>query len=178
MEAAPGGGCTTGSNGSNYEQDHWEKHHPRNIRSQKDLPDLLEQYTRQGITEMFSADVLIAVYRKFLEELSVTTPNSYDVGAAIQNMLLTATSHGLGSLWAGGFSRTDTKIEYVARGAGVRAIYRDRISEILHAPKEMDLAALVFIGKTALEPLPPPRKQLKEVAFLDRFGNPWKKTST
>jgi nitroreductase len=148
-----------------------------NIRDQKDLSELLKQYTRQGIVKMFNADVLIAVYRKASEEACIMTPNMYDTGAAIQNMLLTATSRGLSSLWAGGFARRDIRREYRASGTSVRDFYRDPISEILHAPQDMDLAALVFIGKGSHVPSVPPRKPLNEVAFLDEYGNPWKKGS-
>jgi nitroreductase len=147
-----------------------------NIQSQDDLPKLLEQYTRFGIANMFNADVLIAVYRKALEEMSVTIPSSYDVGAAIQNMLLVATSHDLGSVWAGGFGRRETKVEYRAVGTAVRQFYRDKISEILQVPKDLDLAALVFVGKAAIDPAPPPKKRLHEICFLDSYGNPWKRS--
>jgi nitroreductase len=126
---------------------------------------------------MFNADVLIAVYRKTNEEACIMTPNMYDIGAAIQNMLLTATDRGLSSLWAGGFARRDIKMEYRASGTSVRDYYRDPISEILHAPREMDLAALVFVGKGSSVPSVPPRKRLDEVAFLNEYGNPWKKGS-
>jgi nitroreductase len=146
-----------------------------NINDQPDLRELLDGYTRRGVSEMFKADVLIAVYRGAVEELSVSIPNAFDTGAAIENMLLAATNRGLGSLWAGGFSQSETKIEYRASGMAIRAYHKDRISEILHAPREMDLAALVFVGGAYASPGVPPRKTANEVAFRDEFGNPWKK---
>jgi len=145
-----------------------------NIKDQPDLDDLLKKFTVDGIINMFKADLLIAVYRKVVEELSPTLTNAYDMGAAIENMLLVATSRGLGSVWAGGFARKEIKVEHRAVGAAVRTFYRDKISEILNAPPEMELCALVFIGKAAVEPPPPPRKPLEQIAFLDTWGNAWK----
>ncbi len=146
----------------------------QNIKDQPDLDDLLTKFTIDGITSMFNADLLIAVYRKAVEELSPTLTNAYDLGAAIENMLLVATSRGLGSVWAGGFARKEIKVEHRAVGAAVRTFYRDKISEILNAPPEMELCALVFIGKAAVEPPAPPRKPLEQIAFLNTWGNPWK----
>jgi nitroreductase len=149
-----------------------------NINSQPDLRQLLEDYTRRGVIELFRADVLIAVYRTAVEGLSVSIPNAFDTGAAIENMLLAATARGFGSVWAGGFSSSETKVEYRATGMAIRAYHKDRISEILHAPKEMDLAAMVFIGRAASEPPMPPKKPLEQVAFRDQFGTPWKRSET
>jgi len=146
----------------------------QNIKDQPDLDDLLKKFTIEVITNQFNADLLIAVYRKAKEELSPTLTNTYDIGAAIENMLLVATSRGLGSLWTGSIARKEVKIEHRAVGAAVRTFYRDRISEILNAPPEMELCALVFIGKAAVEPPPPPRKPLEQIAFLNTWGNPWK----
>jgi hypothetical protein len=126
-----------------------------NIKDQPDLDDLLKKFTVDGIINMFKADLLIAVYRKVVEELSPTLTNAFDMGAAIVNMLLVATSRGLGSVWARGFARKEIKVEHRAVGAAVRTFYRDKISEILNAPPEMELCALVFIGKAAVEPLRP-----------------------
>jgi nitroreductase len=148
-----------------------------NIDKQNDLNELIEKYTREEIEKEFRADVLIVAYRRAAEDFFPAASNTYDIGAALENMLLTATSRGLGSLWAGGFSRLETKIEYRANGKAVRACYRDRISEILHTPREMDLVALMFFGKSATEPPVPPRKAMQEIAFLNEYGNPWKKST-
>ena len=146
----------------------------QNIKDQPDLDDLLKKFTVNGVANMFNADLLIAVYRKAVEELSPTLTNTYDIGAAIENMLLVATSRGLGSVWAGGFARKEIKVEHRAVGAAVRTFYRDKISEILKVPPEMELCALVFIGKAAVEPPTPPKKPLEQIAFLNSWGNPWK----
>lgn len=145
----------------------------QNIKDQPDFDDLLTKFTLEGVANMFNADLLIAVYRKAVEGLSPTLTNTYDVGAAIQNMLLVARSRGLGSLWAGGFARKEIKVEHRAVGGAVRTFYRDRISEILKAPPDMELSALVFIGKAAVEPPTPPKKTLDQIAFLNSWGNPW-----
>lgn len=149
-----------------------------NIDDQPDLRQLLEDYTKRGVVELFRADVLIAVYRTAVEGLSVSIPNAFDTGAAIENMLLAATARGLGSVWAGGFSASETKVEYRASGMAIRAYHKDRISEILHAPREMDLAAMVFVGRAASQVPVPPKKPLQQVAFRDGFGTPWKRSDT
>ena len=63
--------------------------------------------------------------------------------AAIQNMILTAHSLGLGTLW---FTLFD----------------RDVVRELLGVPAEKEPMALICIGKPAAEPLPTPRRNAKD----------------
>jgi len=147
----------------------------KNIQEQKDLSVLLDQFTDLGVGNMFNAGLVVAAYVNSVEGTYPDISNSFDAGAAMENMLLTATAYGFGSLWAGGFVREQTKSEYKPVGTAIHAFYRDKISEVLGVPKEMTLVSLVFVGKPAVEPPAPPKKPLEEVAFIDRYGNRWKK---
>ena len=144
------------------------------IGKQANLKELLHRLLRHEVEQKFKAGLLIAVFKRLRESLSPSTSGCYDVGAAIENMLLVATSYGYGSLWMGGLSRIDAKMDWRPVGEHIRPFFRDRIGEILHAPADMELAALVFVGRSAEDKPYLPRKPLEEIAFLDRYGNPWK----
>ena len=67
-----------------------------------------------------------------------------DVAAAVQNMLLAATAHGLGTCWVGAFSE-----EQVALALGISSSRRP--------------VALIPLGYPAEQPRVPPRRPLEEV---------------
>ena len=79
-----------------------------------------------------------------------------DASRAIQSMVLTAWSEGVGSNWTGWVGMT-------------------RVGELLGVPDTLDVIAVMPFGY----PAPPPtrgkkrRKPLSEVAHLERFGHPF-----
>jgi nitroreductase len=72
--------------------------------------------------------------------------------AAVQNILNAATAHGLGSCWV----------------AGDKKEYAPRIVELLGAPNDFKLVALVSIGYTDQQ-LKPVKKPLSEVLKWEKF---------
>ncbi len=93
------------------------------------------------------APLLIAV---FLDHSS-----SYDrdkdvmsVGAFIQNILLAAHDRGLGAVWLGEILRE-----------------KDRVRELLEAPPEFELMAVVAVGHPAEEPARRERKALDDLIY-------------
>ncbi|NHI93388.1 MAG: nitroreductase family protein [Candidatus Lokiarchaeota archaeon] len=75
-----------------------------------------------------------------------------EIGAAIQNMLLTANSLEIGSCWIGAFSRS-------------------LVRELLKIPQNYKIYALILLGYPDETPDVPPRLSLGEICYL----NEWKK---
>ena len=75
------------------------------------------------------------------------------LGAAIQNMLLTAHSKGLGACW------------YCAP-----VFSKEMVRKVLRIPEEVEPQALIPLGYPAEKPLMPRRKSLGEIAFWGRWG--------
>lgn len=73
--------------------------------------------------------------------------------AAIENILLAATAHGLGSCWV----------------AGDKKPYAREIAELLCVPGEFRLVGLVALGHAAATPPMPPKRALDEVLHWERF---------
>jgi len=73
-----------------------------------------------------------------------------DTAAAIQNILLTAHSLGLGSCWIGAFKEEEIKI-------------------VIGAPKEMRPIALVPIGYPNESPPARSRRPLSEIMYKEKF---------
>ena len=72
--------------------------------------------------------------------------------AAIQNMLLTAHSLGLGTCWIGAFDE-------------------DGLSSTLGIIEEVRPQIVLTIGYTNVKPLMPTRYKLENVVFLEKYGN-------
>ena len=70
--------------------------------------------------------------------------------AAIQNMLLTAHSLGLGACWVGAFDE-------------------DEIWRILGLPEEISVQGIVTIGYADEAPEPPPKKRIEHVMFFEKW---------
>ncbi len=66
-----------------------------------------------------------------------------DVSASIQNLMLSAHSEGLGSVWIGSFDEKE-------------------VSKILNLPKNLRPVAIVPVGYPAEKPSPPPRVSKEE----------------
>ena len=75
------------------------------------------------------------------------------LAAALQNLLLAAHSLGLGACWF-----------------GAPAFCKERTREVLEIPDEVEPEALIAIGYPAEEPSAPPKKQLGDYCFKDRWG--------
>jgi len=73
--------------------------------------------------------------------------------AAIQNMLLTVHSQGLGACW------------FCAP-----LFCQDVVRGLLEIPNDIEPQALITLGYPSEEPEPPPKKPLKEIVFRDRWG--------
>jgi len=95
-------------------------------------------------SELKNAACVIAVIK--------TIPTrSYEIGAAIQNMLLVTHSLGLASCWVGSFNKK-------------------AVSKLLKIPPLKELLYLVIIGKPAEKPKKN-RKPLSKIAFSEEYGN-------
>jgi len=75
------------------------------------------------------------------------------VAAAAQNLLLALHAEGLGACWL----CAPLFCQEAVRGA-------------LGIPSDVEPQALVIVGRPAESPLPPPRRQLNEVLFINRWG--------
>ena len=73
-----------------------------------------------------------------------------DTAAAIQNILLTACSFGLGSCWIGAFKE-------------------DEIRKVINAPKEMRPIALIPVGYPNESPKARPRRPVSEIMHKETF---------
>ncbi|MBS7640507.1 MAG: nitroreductase family protein [Candidatus Bathyarchaeia archaeon] len=79
----------------------------------------------------------------------------FDVALALQNLVLTAWSLGLGTVYVGAF---DAK----------------KAAEVLGVPQEVSVVALLPLGYPAEIPKEPPkRKDIKEIVYLDKYGHRW-----
>lgn len=85
----------------------------------------------------------------------------FDTSAAIENMLLTVTSLGLGACWL------------VAPCIDIRDELR--MKEHFEVPEEYKLFAIISIGKPARIARPRPRIPLNELTFDGKFGVPYYK---
>jgi len=77
----------------------------------------------------------------------------FDVALAVQNMALAVHALGLGAVIVG-------------------ALDHRKASELLNIPEDVELVALMPIGKPAAKPKAPPRKELDRFVFLNSYGNP------
>lgn len=76
-----------------------------------------------------------------------------DTAIAMEHIVLAAADLGLGTCWIGAFSEPAVK-------------------EILGVPAEWRVVALTPLGKPAEKPAARPKKQTKELLFLNRWGRP------
>ncbi len=85
-----------------------------------------------------------------------TSPEWYpvDLGIALEHMVLTAQSQGLGTCWVGTFEEEEVK-------------------KILKIPsKDLTILAMLLVGYPKTIPDPKPRKKLEEIAFRDEWDTP------
>lgn len=72
------------------------------------------------------------------------------VAAAIENMLLTAHSLGLGACWVGAFDE-------------------DEIRRILNVPEQADIHAIITIGYADEKPETPPKYRIEHMMFFEKW---------
>jgi len=75
------------------------------------------------------------------------------VAASIQNLLLALHGSGLASCWM-----------------CAPLFCQDVVREVLGIPADVEPQALIIVGRPLEHPVPPPRRPLGEVVFLDRWG--------
>lgn len=78
----------------------------------------------------------------------------YDAGVAMEHLVLAATSFGLGTVHIGLFDA-------------------QKAEEILKIPDGFAIVAMTPLGYFDELPAPRPRKSLKEIVFLNNFGEPY-----
>lgn len=74
-----------------------------------------------------------------------------DCAAAIENMLLTAHSLGLGACWVGAYEE-------------------DMVRRIINLPEQAATHAIITIGYADEKPVMPPKHRLEHVVFLEKWG--------
>jgi len=74
----------------------------------------------------------------------------YDLGAAMQNMLLAAHELGLG-------------------GCAIASFHKPSLKKLLHLPERIQPHLLLAIGKPCQFPAAPPKRELDEIYFEEKF---------
>ena len=77
-----------------------------------------------------------------------------DTAIAIEHMVLTAQAQGLGTCWIGAFNEEELK-------------------KILEIPKNVTIIAMLGVGYPKLIPSPTSRKKMQEIAYRDKWNNPY-----
>jgi len=80
-------------------------------------------------------------------------PYLQDPMIAIEHMVLAATALGYGTCWIGAFNE-------------------DKVKQIVNAPEELAVIALLPIGVPNESPPPRPRKSFEEIFFSEVYGKP------
>lgn len=122
-------------------------------------PEIKRKLTEAALGQEFieEAPIVIVVCANTMRSSSVYGSRGaslyciQDTAAAIQNMLLAAYALGYGTCWVGAF-------------------YEDEVSRILGLPSYIRPVAIVPLGKPAEHPSPRPRRPLKEVVHLNKYG--------
>ncbi|MBM1155044.1 nitroreductase family protein, partial [archaeon] len=77
-----------------------------------------------------------------------------DTAIAVEHIVLAAAAKGLGTCWIGSFNE-------------------QKVRELVGAPEHLQVVALLALGYPAEEPPPRPRKPLTEIAFIEKYGQPF-----
>lgn len=102
------------------------------------------------------ASVVIAVFLD-TSKMYNHTKDVQAIGAAIQNMLLACCELGLGAVWLGEILNN-----------------KEQVNLILEAPETLELMAVLAIGHPDGSKTTSSRKELKEIAFEELYGNQWR----
>jgi nitroreductase len=119
-----------------------------------------------GYYPLLNAPVLIAVCMKDPTTLFNSFEKHYSkyrdilfiwfvlsIGAAVENILLSAVSKGLATCWTSGFMFGEEKIK-----------------KILEIPEDVRLLTIIALGYPAKTPFKIPKKPLEEIVYLDRYS--------
>ncbi len=102
------------------------------------------------------AGVIIAVFLD-TSKMYNHTKDVQAIGAAIQNMLLACCELGLGAVWLGEILNN-----------------KEQVNLILDAPESLELMAVLAIGHPGRSKTTSSRKELKEIAYEELYGNQWR----
>jgi len=117
---------------------------------------LKDKEVRQRVAEAttwgeFLADAPIGI--AVVVDPRSSTHSVEDGAAATENMLLAAYALGLGGCWIGSYNSS----------------YEEAVKDILGIPKDKRLLSIISIGYPDEHPKST-RKELREIAFTDRYG--------
>jgi len=122
-------------------------------------PERKRMLAEAAMNQMFiaEADVVIVTLSDPTIYSSTGTrrriPYLQDPMIAIEHMVLAATALGYGTCWIGAFNE-------------------DKVKQIVNAPEELAVIALLPIGVPNENPPPRPRKSFEEIFFSEVYGNP------
>jgi len=126
---------------------------PRDIR-EKLAEDSIMQFTDTPV--LIIACVTMKDMDRYPDRRRMTYEHvmaTQSLAAAIQNILLAAYSEGLGACW------------FCAPLFCQVAVRR-----VLRVPEDVEPQALIMLGYPSEEPAPPPRKPLREIVYMDYWG--------
>ena len=105
-----------------------------------------------GMVSQPAAVIAICLDRRQMADIESDQyqQNYYDLGAAMQNILLAAHALGLGSCAIASFNQQGLK-------------------QVLCLPERVDINLLVAIGKPKVIPSPPPKKPLEKIYHREKF---------
>jgi nitroreductase len=113
-------------------------------------PERRRTIAKAADNQMFIADASVIVVALGDPEAS---PRWFrqDIMIAVEHMVLAATALGYGTCWIGAFNEEEVK-------------------RLLRVPEELKVIALLPIGFPDETPAPRERKPLKEIVFLEKYG--------
>jgi nitroreductase len=129
--------------------------------------DLKERISEEALTPKNPAKrgvveapvVVVALAREGIAGMYKEKPTTdkgdwfmYDIGVAVQNLCLAAWGHGLGTVHVG-------------------AMDAKKVEEILGVPKGIRVVSLTPVGYPTKVGGAPPRKEIAEFVYTDRYGN-------
>jgi nitroreductase len=124
------------------------------VSAQKNKMDLSQAaFGQKSLKEASVVIVACADEKRAEESYGVRGKTLYclqDTAAAIENILLTACSMGLGTCWIGAFKE-------------------DEVKKIINAPTHMRLVALIPVGYPNESPDARPRRPVKEILHRETF---------
>jgi len=111
-----------------------------------------EELARAAMNQAFVAEASVVIVCLSDPRIS---PRWHDKDAmiAMEHIALAATALGYGSCWIGAFDERSVR-------------------EVIGAPEELKVVALMAIGVPDERPPPRPRKPMSEFAFSEEFGRP------
>lgn len=107
-----------------------------------------------GIFAMPAAFIVICMKKKARARAWDEWLCAADCGIAAQNIMLAAFSLGIGTCVVASFAK-------------------EALREILEVPEGIEPSLIVTLGRYESLPEAPERKPLKEIAFLNRYGEEW-----